>query len=194
VSPHQPVLLRTSVVGSHADLAFGGGGDPNDESDHHGHGDVIYPADIGTNPADDGLHRAGGVIGSKNCPQGEGEDNQRGDNQDLPVNLGPAAIRNRGAILEHLCTRFGWTLVFAYHVHIAALASDEIFHIICRFVSFVSRKAVVMRLSHAYTLFFHVRLFKFLSHARKSHSPVRRRGSEAQACERGYVNAFSNLW
>src|SRR5699024_7395016 len=93
-------------------------------------------------------------------------------------------ICNRGAIFEHLCTRFGWTLVFAYHVHIAALASAELFPIHCRFGTFVSREAVVMRLSHAYTLSFHVRLFKFLSHARKSHSPVRRRGSEAQACER----------
>src|SRR5699024_4097034 len=46
--------------------------------------------------------------------------------------------------------------------------------------------------SAMHTHSFHVRLFKFLSHARKSHSPVRRRGSEAQACERGYVNAFSN--
>src|SRR5699024_2122438 len=79
------------------------------------------------------------------------------------LTLPPAAICNRGAIFEHLCTRFGWTLVFAYHVHIAALASAELFPIHCRFGTFVSREAVVMRLSHAYTLSFHVRLFKFLS-------------------------------
>src|SRR5699024_1517110 len=108
------------------------------------------------------------------------------------LTLGPLRSAIVGPSWSISALVLGWTLVFAYHAHIAALASAELFPIHCRFGTFVSREAVVMRLSHAYTLSFHVRLFKFLSHARKSHSPVRRRGSEAQACERGHVNAFSN--